>query len=75
MRSILGISTISGSNTGDETTSSIKSKLGITTLRGARGLTTHTGTWTAYDGSGYNTTNHAPNNTNTGTGIFAIKIA
>jgi hypothetical protein len=44
-------------------------------LRGARGLTTHTGTWTAIDGSGFNTTNHASNNSDKGSGIFAIKIA
>jgi hypothetical protein len=44
-------------------------------LRGARGLTTHTGTWTAMDGNGVNTTNHATNNTDKGTGIFAVRIA
>lgn len=44
-------------------------------LRGARGLTTHTGSWIAMDGTGVNTTNHATNNTDKGTGIFAIKIA
>lgn len=44
-------------------------------LRGARGLTTHTGSWTAMDGNGVNTTNHASNNTDKGTGIFAIRIA
>jgi hypothetical protein len=44
-------------------------------LRGARGLTTHTGSWTAVDGNGVNTTNHATNNTDKGTAIFAVKIA
>jgi hypothetical protein len=44
-------------------------------LRGARGLTTHTGNWTAMDGNGVNTTNHASNNTDKSTGIFAIRIA
>lgn len=44
-------------------------------LRAARGLTTHTGTWTVYDGSGYNTTNHATNNSDKGTSIIAIRIA
>jgi hypothetical protein len=44
-------------------------------LRGARGLTTHTGTWTAMDGNGVNTANHATNNSDKGTGIFAVRIA
>jgi hypothetical protein len=44
-------------------------------LRGARGLTTHTGSWIAMDGNGVNTTNHASNNTDKGTAIFAVKIA
>jgi hypothetical protein len=44
-------------------------------LRGARGLTTHTGSWIAMDGNGVNTTNHASNNTDKGTGIFAIRLA
>ena len=44
-------------------------------LRGARGLTTHTGSWVAMDGNGVNTTNHASNNTDKGTGIFAVRIA
>jgi len=35
IKSILGITTLSGSNTGDEDTASIKSKLGITTLSGS----------------------------------------
>ena len=43
-------------------------------LRAARGLTTHTATWIAVDGTGVNTTNHASNNTDKGTGIFAVKI-
>ena len=55
----------------------IVSPSGSTTykLRAARGLTTHTSTFTVYDGSGYNTTNHATNNTDKGTVIMAIKIA
>jgi hypothetical protein len=44
-------------------------------LRGARGLTTHTGSWIAMDGNGVNTSNHASNNTDKGTGIFAIRLA
>ncbi len=44
-------------------------------LRAARGLTTHTATWTVYDGSGYNTVNHATNNSDKGTSIIAIRIA
>jgi len=44
-------------------------------LRGARGLTTHTGSWVAMDGNGVNTTNHASNNTDKGTSIIAIRIA
>ena len=44
-------------------------------LRAARGLTTHTATFTVVDGTGYNTTNHASNNSDIGTSIIAIKIA
>jgi hypothetical protein len=45
-------------------------------LRAARGLTTHTSTITIYDGTGYNTTNHATtSNSDKGTQILAIKIA
>lgn len=44
-------------------------------LRGARGLTTHTGSWTAMDGAGTNTANHASNNSDKGSGIHAVKIA
>ena len=44
-------------------------------LRGARGVTTHTGSWVAMDGNGVNTANHATNNTDKGTGIFAVRIA
>lgn len=43
-------------------------------LRAARGLTTHTGSWTVYDGTGYNTTNHATNNSDKGTNIIAVRI-
>jgi hypothetical protein len=55
----------------------IVSPTGSTTykLRGARGLTTHTGSWVAMDGNGVNTTNHASNNTDKGTSIIAIRIA
>jgi hypothetical protein len=55
----------------------IVSPAGVTTykLRGARGLTTHTGSWTAMDGNGVNTTNHLTNNTDKGSAIFAVKIA
>jgi len=55
----------------------IVSPTGTTTykLRGARGLTTHTGNWIAMDGTGYNTTNHASNNSDKGTSIIAVKIA
>jgi hypothetical protein len=44
-------------------------------LRAARGLTTHTSTYTVYDGTGYNTTNHATDNSDKGTSIIAIRIA
>jgi hypothetical protein len=44
-------------------------------LRGARGLTTHTGSWIAMDGNGVNTANHASNNSDKGTVIYAIRIA
>lgn len=44
-------------------------------LRAARGVTTHTSTITIYDGTGFNTTNHATNNSDKGTQILAIKIA
>jgi hypothetical protein len=44
-------------------------------LRGARGLTTHTGNWIAVDGTGYNTTNHASDNNNRGTNILAIRLS
>ncbi len=55
----------------------IVTPVGVTTykIRGARGLTTHTGSWTAMDGAGTNTANHASNNSDKGTGIFAIRIA
>lgn len=54
----------------------IVSPSGTTTykLRGARGLTTHTGSWVAMDGNGVNTTNHASNNSDKGTSIIAIRI-
>lgn len=44
-------------------------------LRGARGLTTLTNTWTAQDGAGVNVSNNASSNTDKGTGIFAVRIA
>jgi hypothetical protein len=44
-------------------------------LRGARGLTTHTGNVIVKDGTGFNTTNHATNNNDKATSIFALKIA
>jgi hypothetical protein len=44
-------------------------------LRAARGLTTITGTWTAMDGAGTNTTNNLTDNSDKGTGIFAVRIA
>jgi hypothetical protein len=43
-------------------------------LSAARGVTTHTTTWTVYDGTGYNTANHASDNSDKGTYIMAIKI-
>lgn len=55
----------------------IVTPVGTTTykLRAARGLTTHTATYTVFDGTGYNTANHATNNTDKGTSIIAIRIA
>lgn len=44
-------------------------------LQAARGLTTHTSSWVAMDGNGVNTANHASNNTDKGTGIFAVRLA
>lgn len=44
-------------------------------LRGARGNTTLTNTWTAVDGSGQGQTNNVSNNSDKGTGIRAIRIA
>jgi hypothetical protein len=44
-------------------------------LRGARGTTTQTGNWIASDGNGVNTANNVSNNTDKGTGIFAVRIA
>ena len=44
-------------------------------LRAARGLTTITGTWVAMDGAGTNTTNNLTDNSDKGTGIFAVRVA
>lgn len=44
-------------------------------MRAARGLTTITGTWVAMDGAGTNTTNNLTDNSDKGTGIFAVRIA
>lgn len=44
-------------------------------MRAARGLTTITGTWTAMDGAGTNTLNNLTDNSDKGTGIFAVRIA
>ena len=44
-------------------------------MRAARGLTTITGTWTAMNGAGTNTTNNLTDGSNKGTGIFAVRIA
>jgi len=44
-------------------------------LRAARGLTTHTSTYTVYNGTGFNTANHATDNSNKGTNILAIRIS
>lgn len=44
-------------------------------LRAARGLTTITGTWTAMDGAGTNTTNNLTDNSDKGTSIRAVRIA
>lgn len=44
-------------------------------LRAARGLTTLTGTWTVMDGTGTNTTNNLTDNSDKGSGIFAVRIA
>ena len=51
---------------------------GVTTtykLRAARGLTTHTSTYTVYNGTGFNTASHANDGSNLGTNILAIRIA
>lgn len=44
-------------------------------LRAARGVTTHTASWTVYDGNGVNTANHATNNSDKGTSIIAVRLA
>lgn len=44
-------------------------------LRGARGNTTVTASWTAMDGSGQGVANNASSNTDKGTGIRAIRLA
>jgi len=44
-------------------------------MRAARGLTTITGTWVAMDGAGTNTLNNLTDNSDKGSGIFAIRIA
>lgn len=44
-------------------------------LRAARGLTTHTSTYTVYNGTGFNTANHANDGSNLGTNILAIRIS
>ena len=44
-------------------------------LRAARGLTTHTSTYTVYNGTGFNTASHANDGSNLGTNILAIRIA
>jgi hypothetical protein len=44
-------------------------------MRAARGNTTLTNTWTVQDGSGVGVTNNASDNTDKGSGIFAIRIA
>lgn len=44
-------------------------------LRAARGTTTITGTWVAMDGGNVNTTNNLTDNSDKGTGIWAIRIA
>jgi hypothetical protein len=44
-------------------------------LRAARGLTTITGTWTAMDGAGTNTSNNLTDNTDKGSSIRAIRVA
>jgi len=57
--------------------SAIVSPVSTTTykLSAARGLTTHTATWTVYDGTGYNTTNHANDASDKGTNILAIRLS
>lgn len=44
-------------------------------LRAARGLTTHTLSYTVYNGTGFNTAQHATDNSNLGTNILAIRIS
>ena len=64
-------------NVGTCTIAVIVAPIGTTTYKGraARGLTTLTATWTALDGSGYNTANQATNNTDKGTSIRAFRVA
>jgi hypothetical protein len=62
---------------GNVSLSTIVSPVGSTTykLRGARGNTTITGTYTVADGAGQGTTNNTTDNTDKGTVIMAVRIA
>lgn len=44
-------------------------------LRGARGLSPIDASWIAMDGNGVNTPGHLSNNSDKGTGIFALRVA
>lgn len=62
---------------GNVSLSAIVTPAGSTTykLRGARGNTTITGTYTVADGAGTGTTNNTTDNTDKGTVIMAVRIA
>ena len=67
----------SSNNWGSVSLTAIVSPASTTTykLRGARGFSGPTTSWTASDGIGINTANNGTNNSDKSTGIFAIKIA
>jgi hypothetical protein len=73
----LGIGTASVAQNGNCVVVGIVSPGGTTTykMRAARGNTTYTSTIVIMDGAGVATTNNLTNNSDKGTGIFAVRIA
>lgn len=73
----LGIGTATVAQNGNCVVVGIVSPGGSTTykMRAARGLTTYTSTIVIMDGAGTNTTNNLTDNSDKGTGMFAVRIA